>query len=189
MVLCLDVPSRVENDNGITSVLFYGYKPPTPGAPQCHVASNSINQYYGAETAYASTAGWNRTNAPIPFLLTAADLDAAKGVVDRGAAASATFPEGAFCLYGGGPERNIRHRTYSIVARYFALIGQAARLDVDPAGNPLPGRPVLGYMAGVAYLPTNLAGAAFAPGAIADHLTSCAGMIPEPCLNQSTVWD
>ena len=189
LVLCMDIPSRVENDNGITSVLFYGYKPATPGAPRCHVASNSVNQYYGAETAYVAAAGWNRTNAPIPFLLTAADLDTAKQVVDRGAASVAAFPDGAFCLYGGGPERNIRHRTYPVVARHFALIGQAARLDVDPAGNPLPGRPVLGYMAGLAYLPTNLAGAAFAPGAICEHLTSCAGMIPEPCLNQSTVWD
>ena len=189
LVLCLDVPSRVENVNGITSVLFYGYKPPTPGAPPCHIASNSVNQYYGAETAYNSTAGWNRTNAPIPFLLTAADLETAKRVVDRGAAAVATFPEGAFCLYGGGPDRNIRHRTYPVVARHFALTGQAAGLDVDPTGNPLPGRPVLGYLAGLAYLPTNLAGAVFAPGAICEHLTSCAGMIPEPCLNQSTVWD
>ena len=189
LVLCMDIPSRVENDNGITSVLFYGYKPATPGAPQCHVASNSVNQYYGAEIAYTSTAGWNRTNVPIPFLLTAADLETAKQVVDRGAASVAAFPEGAYCLFGGGPERNIRHRTYPVVARHFALIGQAARLDVDPAGNPLPGRPVLGYMAGLAYLPTNLAGAAFAPGAICEHLTSCAGMIPAPCLGQSSVWD
>ena len=42
--------------------------------------------------------------------LTAADLETAKQVVDRGAASVAAFPEGAFCLYGGGPERNIRHR-------------------------------------------------------------------------------
>ena len=57
IVLCMDIPSRVENFNGITSALYYGYKPPVPDAPQCHVASNSVNQYYGAETAYTSTAG------------------------------------------------------------------------------------------------------------------------------------
>lgn len=190
LVLCLDVPSRVENDNGITSVLFYGYKPATPGAPQCHVASNSVNQYYGAETAYNATAGWNRTNAPIPFLLTAADLETAKRVVDRGAAAVAAFPEGAFCLYGSGDSaRNIRHRTYSVVARSFDLLGRGAWLDANAGGSPAPARPVLGYLNGLPYLPTNLVGAAFAPGAICEHLTSCAGMIPEPCLNQSSVWD
>ena len=189
LVLCLDIPSRVENDNGITSALFYGYKPATPGAPQCHVASNSVNQYYGAETAYTATAGWNRTNAPIPFLLTAADLETAKQVVDRGAASVAAFPDGAFYLHGGGPARNVRHPAYSAVARHFALFGQAAHLEIDTAGTPPPARPVLGYLAGLAYLPTNFVDLAFAPGAIAEHLTSCAGMIPEPCESQSSVWD
>jgi uncharacterized protein (TIGR03790 family) len=190
LVLCLDVPSRVANDNGITSVLYYGYKPATPGAPQCHVASNSVNQYYGAETAYTATAGWNRTNAPIPFLLTATDLETAKQVVDRGAASAGAFPEGAFCLYGSADAaRNIRHRAYPVVARQFELLGRGAWIDVNAAASPAPARPVLGYLNGLAHLPTNLAGAAFAPGAIAEHLTSCAGMIPEPCLGQSSVWD
>lgn len=190
LVLCLDIPSRVENDNGITSVLFYGYKPATPGAPRCHVASNSVNQYYGAETAYNSTAGWNRTNAPIPFLLTAGDLETAKRVVDRGVASIAAFPEGAFCLYGSADAaRNVRHRTYPVVARQLELLGRGAWLDANPAASPAPARPILGYLNGLAYLPTNLTGAAFAPGAICEHLTSCAGMIPEPCLNQSSVWD
>ncbi|MGD9611491.1 MAG: TIGR03790 family protein [Kiritimatiellia bacterium] len=190
LVLCLDIPSRVENDNGITSVLYYGYKPATPGAPQCHVASNSVNQYYGAESAYTATAGWNRTNAPIPFLLTAADLETAKRVVDRGAASVAAFPEGAFCLYGSADSaRNIRHRAYSVVARQFELLGRGAWVDVNAAASPPPARPILGYLNGLAYLPTNLVGAAFAPGAIAEHLTSCAGMIPDPCLGQSSVWD
>ena len=190
LVLCMDIPSRVAHDNGLTSVLFYGYKPATPDAPPCHVASNSVNQYYGSETAYNATAGWNRTNAPIPFLLTAADLETAKRVVDRGVASIAAFPDGAFCLYGSADAaRNVRHRTYPVVARAFELLGRGAGLDVHAAASPAPARPVLGYLNGLAYLPTNLAGAAFAPGAIADHLTSCAGMIPEPCLNQSTVWD
>ena len=190
LVLCMDIPSRVENYNGITSALYYGYKPPLPDAPQCHLASNSVNQYYGMERAYTSTAGWNQTNAPIPFLLTAADLDIAKQVVDRGVASIATFPDGAFCLYGSGDSaRNIRHRTYPIVARLFELFGKRTMVDANAAASPAPARPVLGYVDGLAYLPSNLVDAAFAPGAIAEHLTSCAGMIPDPCLGQSSVWD
>ncbi len=190
LVLCMDIPSRVENDNGITSALFYGYKPPTPAAPKCHIASNSVNQYFGAETAYTSTAGWNRTNAPIPFLLTAANLETAKQVVDRGVASAAAFTEGAFCLYGSGDSaRNIRYRAYPTVARHFALFGKSARLDVNVAASPPPPRPVLGYLNGLSNLPSNLVDAVFAPGAIAEHLTSCAGMIPDPCLGQSSVWD
>ncbi|HAL91490.1 MAG TPA: hypothetical protein DCM68_00490 [Verrucomicrobia bacterium] len=190
LVLCMDIPSRVENFNGITAALFYGYKPRPPDAPQCFVASNSVNQYYGTERTYTSTAGWNQTNAPIPFLLTAADLDTAKQVVDRGVASIAAFPEGVFCLYGSGdPHRNIRHRTYPAVARQFALSGQSARLETNVVASPIPGRPILGYLTGLATLPTNLVKAAFAPGALADHLTSCAGILPDSCMGQSTVWD
>lgn len=190
IVLCKDIPSRVENFNGITSALFYGFKPPAPGAQGCYIASNSVNQYYAQETAYTSTAGWNRTNAPIAFLLTAADLDTAKQVVDRAVASLSAFPEGVFHLYGStDPARNIRHPTYPVVARLFDLFGMGDRIEVNAGDSPLPSRPVLGYLTGLAYLPTNLVQAVFAPGAIAEHLTSCAGMIPDPCYNQSSVWD
>jgi uncharacterized protein (TIGR03790 family) len=191
LVLCMDIPSRVENDNGITAALFYGYKATAPDAPKpCNVAANSVNQYFGAETAYTSTAGWNKTNAPIPFLLTAASLDIAKQVVDRAVASNSAFPAGAFCLYGSGDSaRNIRQRTYAAVARLFELCGQSHLLETNAVACPIPDRPVLGYMTGLAYLPSNIVQAVFAPGAIADHLTSCAGMIPDPCLNQSSVWD
>ena len=190
VVLCMDIPSRVENFNGITAALFYGYKPPTPGAPRCHVASNSLNHYYGMERAYSSAAGWNQTNMPIPFLLTAPDLETAKKVVDRGAASVASFPDGAFFLHGSGDAaRNIRHRTYPVVARLFALAGQGDRIETNAVSSPLPGRPVLGYLTGLPYLPSNFVGISFAPGAIAEHLTSCAGQIPDPCLKQSSVWD
>ena len=189
LVLCMDLPSRVENFNGLTSVLFYGFKPVPPGAPTCNLASNSVNQYYAAETAYTSSAGWNQTNAPIPFLLTAADLDTAKRVVDRAVASTAAFPNGAFQLQGGGPERNIRHRTYPVVARLFALFGASDRLETQTVDTPIPTRPILGYLVGRAYLPDSFTEATFAPGAIADHLTSCAGQIPDPCMGQSSVWD
>ena len=191
LVLCMDIPSRVENDNGITAALFYGYKPTAPDAAKpCNVADQSVNQYFGSEMAYTSTAGWNKTNAPIPFLLTAENLEIAKQVVDRAVASTAAFPAGVFCLYGSGDSaRNIRHRTYGAVARHFALFGQSERLETNAVASPVPARPILGYLTGLAYLPSNLVAAVFAPGAIADHLTSCAGMIPTPCMNQSSVWD
>ena len=190
LVLCMDIPSRVDNNNGITSVLFYGYRETAPGASRCNVASNSINQYYAQETTYTSTAGWNKTNSPIAFLLTAADLETAKKVVDRAVASDASFPDGVFYLYGSADSaRNIRHPTYPIVARHFDLFGKSDRIVTNASANPLPTRPILGYLTGAPSLPANLAEATFAPGAIADHLTSCAGMLPDPCFNQSSVWD
>lgn len=190
LVLCMDIPSRVENFNGLTAALFYGFKPRNPDAPQCDIASNSVNQYYGAERAYTSTAGWNQTNAPIPFLLTAPDLDTAKQVVDRAVASVAAFPDGVFCLYGSpDAARNIRYRTYPIVARHFALAGQAALLATHPTDAPMPAQPILGYLTGRPTIPVGLTNAVFAPGAIGDHLTSCAGEIPLPGHGQSSVWD
>jgi uncharacterized protein (TIGR03790 family) len=190
LVLCMNAPSRIAGGNSLTAALFYGFKPIDPKAPQCNIASNSVNQYYASETAYSSTAGWNQTHAPIPFLLTAETLETAKQVVDRGVASIAAFPDGVFCLYGSSDTaRNIRHRTYPVVARHFDLLGLSDRLEVNPTGGRIPNRPFLGYLTGRPRLPTNLVQAAFAPGAIGDHLTSCAGMIPDPCLGQSTVWD
>lgn len=190
IVLCFNNPSRVENDNGITSVLYYGYKAKASNAPVCSIASNSVNQYYGAEVAYTSTAGWNKTNVPIPFLLTAADLDTAKRVVDRAVASTSVHPEGTFVLAESGDSaRNVRQRAYPNVARNFLVFGKSNRLDVNTDSTSVPVRPVLGYMTGVAYLSSNLSRIVFAPGAIADHLTAFAGQIPNPGLSQSTVWD
>lgn len=190
LVLCLDAPTRIAGGNSLTAALFYGFKPIDPKAPQCNIASNSVNQYYAAETSYTSTAGWNQTHAPIPFLLTAEGLDIARQVVDRGVASIGAFPDGVFCLYGSTDSaRNIRHRTYPVVARKFKLFGMGDRVRVNPAGGDLPDRPILGYLTGRPNLPTNLVEAVFAPGAIGDHLTSCAGMIPVPCQHQSSVWD
>jgi uncharacterized protein (TIGR03790 family) len=190
LVLCMGIPSRVENFNGLTAALFYGYKAWTPDMPQCHIISNSVNQYFGAETAYTATAGWNRTNAPIPFLLTADNLATAKQVVDRGAAADATFPEGVFALHGSvDAARNIRHRFYPGVVRQFALFGRADLVDAQPTGGEVPTRPVLAYMTGRPNLPASFVEMVFAPGAIAEHLTSCAGQVPDPCHAQSSVWD
>jgi uncharacterized protein (TIGR03790 family) len=193
LVLSMDIPTRVNYFNGITAALFYGYKPQPPDAPPCHIVPDSLNQYYAAERAYSSSAGWNRTNMPIAFALTAPDLKTAKAVVDR-AVESASSPPPAnavFCLHGSGDAaRNVRHRTYARAALPFAWSGASGDVDVRPGSTGVPDRPVALYMGGRAYIPTNFPGAIrFAPGAIADHLTSCGGMVPDPCLKQSTVWD
>jgi len=190
LVLCMNAPSRIAGGNSLTAALFYGFKPIDPKAKQCNIASNSVNQYYASETAYSSTAGWNQTHSPIPFLLTAETLETAKQVVDRGVASIAAFPEGVFCLYGSpDAARNIRHRTYPVVARQFDLLGLGDRLDMNLSTWRYPEKPILGYLTGRPRLPEDLNRLTFAPGAIGDHLTSCAGMIPDPCLGQSTVWE
>ena len=193
LVLSMDIPTRVNYFNGLPAALYYGYHPKPPDAPTCHIVPDSVNQYYAAERAYTSTAGWNRTNMPIVFALSVPDLKTGKAVVDRAVAANASPPpaDAAFCLHGSGDAaRNVRHRTYARAAAPFAWCGAASAPDVRPTSTAVPSRPVALYMGGLAYIPTNFPGALrFAPGAIADHLTSCGGMVPDPCLDQSTVWD
>lgn len=193
LVLSMDIPTRVNYFNSVPAALFYGYKPKPPDAPTCFIVPDSVNQYYASERAYTSTAGWNRTNMPIVFALTAPDLKTGKAVVDRAVASVADPPpaDAAFCLHGSGDAaRNVRHRTYARAAMPFAWCGAAGAPDVRPTSTAVPSRPVALYMGGFAYIPTNFPGnIRFAPGAIADHLTSCGGMLPEPCLKQSTVWD
>lgn len=190
VVFSLDIPTRVDNFNGLTGALFYGFKPATPKAPRCHIAADSVNQYYGAEIAYTSTAGWNQTNAPIPFVLTAENLKIAKQVVDRAAAANAKPPVGLFCMHGtSNNERNIRHFLGPALSRQFALMGWSDRLSVLPPGSEPPAEPLIGYITGRSSLPTQFVELVMAPGAIADHLTSCAGILPDACEGQSTVWE
>ena len=193
LVLSMDIPTRVNYYNSVTAALFYGYKPKPPDAPQCHIAPDSLNQYFAAERAYTATAGWNRTNMPIVFALTAPDLKTGKAVVDRAIASTETpAPADAlFCLHGSGDTaRNIRHRTYASATRPFAWSGASGATDIRHLETAVPDRPVALYMGGRAYIPTNFPDAIrFIPGALADHLTSCGGMVPDPCCNQSTVWD
>ena len=193
LVLSMDIPTRVNYFNSSTATLFYGYKARPAEAPPCNIAPDSVNQYYAAERAYTSTAGWNATNMPIVFSLTAPDLKTGKTVVDRAVASTEAPPpaDGLFCLHGSGDKaRNVRHRTYGRATQPFAWTGVTGAVDVRLTSTVPPDRPVALYMGGFAVIPTNFPGAIrFIPGAIADHLTSCGGMVPDPCLNQSTVWD
>ena len=192
LVLCQDFPSRVLFFNSVTAAIFYGFHDRDPKAPRCSIAPDSANQYFLAERAYSSLAGWNRTNAPIAFLLSAPTLEEAKAVVDRACEANAAAPleNPLFCLHGSHDAARSSPRTprYPFVASLFRAAPGLGRVDVHEKSSPVPSSPVSSLMTGVAYLPTNYAALRFAPGAVADHLTSCGGMIPDPCFKQSTVW-
>ena len=192
LVLCKDFPSRVQFFNSVTAAIFYGFHDREPNTPTCTIVPGSANQYFMAERAYSSQAGWNRTNAPIAFLLTAPTLDGTKAIVDRACQANAEAPRAnpLFCLHGSGDTARSGPRSprYAAAALPFRLAPKLGRVDVHEKSSPVPAEPVSSLMTGVAYLPTNYVALQFAPGAIADHLTSCGGMIPDPCLKQSTVW-
>lgn len=193
LVLCQDFPTRVNDDlQGLSASLFYG--PRYSGSSGCAPPIPfTHNEYYRAERAFHSADGWSSTNGFVAFHLVAADLDTAKAVADRGAAARSSFPSAAIYLHMlGGRYRRVREALYANAQFSFtALPGLPVPCVLAPHYTNLNGQTnVMGYQDGYGYIPDEVrTNNVWMPGAYADHLTSCGGMIPDPCFNQATVLD
>ena len=193
VVLCQDFPTRIEDAEGISASLFYGFK----NAPRyveegCNLPLDATNEFYLAERAFRSADGWNGTNGFVAFHLIASNLPTAKLVADRGAAAQSSFPPSAIYLYNlGDGARGIRERRFPNTERSFAALpGLPAACVIAPPWYTLTGKTnVMGYHDGFGYLTAGAKSTnnVWLPGAYADHLTSCGGMLPTPCYEQSTV--
>lgn len=192
IVLSMDMPIRV-GDNAITGALYYGNKPRTPGNTHtCDLAPDSAHIYFMQEGAFSPRLYFREDPSPLVFMLAVPDIKSGKALIDRSVAATHSFPEGIFCLHGSrDAARNVRSRKYVIAERAFAeLSGRLPPLSIASNQMPAVGTPVLGYMTGLATLVDSVKQNTFAPGAIGDHLTSCAGMLPDGGgIGQSTVWD
>lgn len=193
LVLCQDFPTRIEDTEGVSAALFYGFK----NAPRyveagCNLPVYVTNAFHRAERAFRSADGWNATNGFVAFNLIASNLPVAKLVVDRGAAAQSTFPPAAIYLYnlGDGP-RGVREQRFANAQFSFAALpGLVATCEIAPSWWTLTGKTnVMGYHDGYGYLTAGAKSTnnVWRPGAYADHLTSCGGMLPNPCYEQSTV--
>ena len=196
LVLCQDVPTRVRNVEGVDSSLFYGFKnaPGTYDDPYgCKLPAYTSNAYYQAERAYRSVDGWNATNGFIAFHLVASNLATAKLVADRGAAAQSSFPAGtAYLFFNGDAPRGVRERLYDRTQFAFtSLPGLPLACAIAPRYTELSGKTnVVGFQDGFCCIsPVVRTNNVWLPGAYADHMTSCGGMIPDPCYGQATVLD
>lgn len=194
VVFCWEEPTRVNDDNSLTAAFFYGYKSRPAGAKApCFIAEDSRSAYYEAGRAFSSTAGYSPLSAPLAFVLTARNLKTAKAVVDRAVAGHAQAPDAAFALaHSPDAARAVRTPQFGPVAKQLRRLGvpqeRILTPSVAPSDTPLP---LVTCSLGQGYLPTNWPDGhiAFAPGAIGEHLTSCGGQLPRPCLKQSSVWD
>ena len=196
VVLCGDLPTRVNMREGLSAALFYGFKnaPGYHDAPvSCKLPEYTANAYYLAERAFRSADGWSGTNGFITFHLTAFDLAAAKQIVDRGRAAQSSFPNASMYLYHlGDAQRGVRERLFANTQFSFtALPGLPATCVIGPAYTAMAGRTnVIGYHDGYGTIGATIrTDNTWLPGAYADHMTSCGGMIPDPCYDQNTVLD
>lgn len=194
VLLSMDIPYRVTETgsplvsgiNSTTASLFYGFKPDgmCPTCPQCcpgcSLPAGSANAYAGSEGIYRQTPPISATsNSWLAMMLTSSNLAQAKALVDRGVASDASFPtQTAYLLrvpdHNLDPFRSVRYLQFDD-AIFEARLRNTARLA---RSNAFPssvgfhfgsqfGRGVLYALPG------------FAPGAMADNLTSFGGYLFE----------
>jgi uncharacterized protein (TIGR03790 family) len=194
VLLSMDIPYRVtegglplfSGTDSTTACLYYGFKPdglcPTcpPGIPSCSLPAGSASAYAGSEGIFRQTPPINASsNSWLVMMLTSSNLTLAKAVVDRGVASDYSFPtQNAYLLrvpdHNLDPFRSVRFPQFDD-AIFDARLRDTARL-VRSNAFPI----VVGHHVGSQFgravlyqLPT------FAPGAMADNLTSFGGYLFE----------
>ena len=114
------------------------------------------------------------------MMLAVPDAAAAEALAARGRASLATNPVGTAYLVGtNDAARNVRAPDYPVTAERFDPASFAVTVTDASAGDPesLAGATdVLGYLTGLTAVP-GLDSLTFAPGALADHLTSYGGVL------------
>jgi len=191
ILLSKDIPSRVNNNEGATAVLFYGFKN-APLIGPCSMPSNTYSYYFRAERALHHRDTYAGTNYYISMMLTASNFVEAISNVTIGAMADATAPAGTFYLLKpwGDPARNIRYQRFDNFDFHWRFKPNFPDYEYVP-DNVAAGRTnVMGYMTGLPGYPdwvyrTNV----FLPGAMADHLTSYGGRLPVAPLGQDNLWE
>jgi uncharacterized protein (TIGR03790 family) len=179
VLLCMDFPYRVTDTTGANSTttpLFYGFIPDAGGQGSCSLPAASFNSYAGSEYIFRSVApGTSKTNF-LTFMLTSSNLAQAKLVIDRGVASDSTFPtQTVYLAKSDDAARNIRYVLFDNAIFNTRLRGNYAmqRTNVNTSN-------FFGYIGGYENgYQTGVPATNFAPGALADQLTSYGGELYE----------
>jgi uncharacterized protein (TIGR03790 family) len=185
VVLSMDIPYQVTAADGInstTAALFYGFKTDDcsnncpEGVPGCNLPAASSNAYAASEGIFRQTppiaAG---SNSWLVTMITSSNLAQAQAIIDRGAASDGTFPAQTVWLAKSSDVfRNIRYLEFDNTIFDARVVGNfaVARTNINP---PIGLTNQFGYMNG--HYQFTIVSNAFVPGAIADSLTSYAGII------------
>ena len=184
LVLSMDIPYRVVKNgsvNSTTSALFYGFKEddgaPGPGVPaSCSLPSTSASALAGSELPFrqVSPGSISPTNLLVT-MITASNLALAKLTVDRGVAADGSFP-GQTVYLGKGPDyaRNIRYQIHDNAVFENRVRGLLS-IERTEATGPYGFGSIFGFESGAYNY--GIAQVSFAPGAMADNLTSYGGLL------------
>jgi uncharacterized protein (TIGR03790 family) len=186
VVLSMDIPYQVTATNGLnstTAALFYGFKtddliPPCSGCPlSCSLPAASSNAYVASESIFRQTPVATGSNSWLVTMITSSNLVQALAIVDGGVASDGTFPTQTVWLPKTSDfSRNVRYLEFdntifdARVTGDFAI--QRTNSDLTYGLTNL-----LGYQTGLAVF--SILPKVFVPGAMADSLTSYAGIIYE----------
>jgi len=174
VVLSMDIPFRIfygSGNNSTTSALFYGLK--DEAGPDYLSVTNS---YAASEQIFANA---HPASAPgfsfLTTIITAPSLALAKRLVDQGVTSDGLYPyQPVLLAKSSDSTRNIRYKFFdnalfnTRLCRYYTV----QRTNCDSLWGQTN---LLGLQTGLANL--NLSPDAFAPGAMADDLTSWGGII------------
>ncbi len=155
----------------ITSAFSFGYRPEVC-AGRC--GSARVSPYYARGDVRRP---WDQLRLRPSMLLAATSLAAGRALIDRGVAADGSAPAGtAYLLSTSDPLRNVRADRFAAVA---ATLGRRLRIRVL-WGDALEGAPdVIAYFTGLTVV-SGISSNHYRPGAVADHLTSTAGVLTGP---------
>src|SRR5438445_10937141 len=185
VVLSMDIPYRVTSapikPNSTTAALFYGFQADTNINPfECSIARSSTNLYAGSEAIFRSTPPISAgSNSWLVTMITHSNLALAKQIVDSGVLADGTFPtQTVYLAKSTDVNRNVRYLTFDNAIFNTRLRGNYSMVRTNTDSNWLFGN-CLGLQQGV-QREASMPGTTFAPGSMADDLTSYGGAIFEP---------
>ena len=175
-LLTWTAPSRVAGSctMSITSAMAFGFDAKYCGAG---CVATAASPYFDSESGWP----WLDFRIRPSMLLGAATLVEARGLIDRGVSADASFPLGeGFLLRTRDSARSVRYTDYLQLPSLWA-----GRLLLNYLDNPATGASdslsgksgLLFYFTGLAKVP-EIASNSYRPGAAADHLTSYGGLLP-----------
>ena len=155
----------------ITSAFSFGYRPEVCGE-RCGTAR--LSPYFARGDVRRP---WDQLRLRPSMLLAATSVAAGMTLIDRGVAADGTAPAGtAYLLSSSDPLRNVRAESFAAVA---ASLGRHLRIRVLWGDSLVGATDVIAYFTGFTVVP-GIASNHYRPGAVADQLTSFAGMLTGP---------
>jgi uncharacterized protein (TIGR03790 family) len=185
VVLSMDIPFQVTASNGInstTAALFYGFKTDDcttncpAGTPGCNLPAASSNAYAASEGIFRQTppiaAG---SNSWLVTMLTSSNLAQAQAIIDRGVASDGASPtQTVWLAKSSDTARNVRYLEFDNTIFDARVTGDFSiqRTNLD---SPYGLTNLLGCQTGL--MQFDVSSNAFVPGALADSLTSYAGLI------------